>query len=153
MGRSANNGVRTHPQVDGRSGRRERGPNTNLALDQVQTPAALGNGFPPGRPVAYGLAKRAQYSKKAHGVDVSSGSGWTVEVQEWGRHIMAAMEKRDPDQLEKRRAANSCWYTAGEEEEEESQGASGDGPRWAGWEEVTQAWEAAGQVAESMRMA
>ncbi len=30
---------------------------------------------------------------------------------------------------------------------------SGDGPKWTGWEEVTQAWEAAGQVAASMRMA
>ncbi len=49
--------------------------------------------------------------------------------QEWGRHIMAALEKRDPGQLEKRRAANGRWYTAGEEEEEEPQGASGDGSR------------------------
>ena len=32
-------------------------------------------------------------------------------------------------------------------------GPSGDGPRWTGWEEVIQAWEAAGQVAASMRMA
>ena len=65
---------------------------------------------------------------------------------------MAALEKRDPGQLEKRRAANGDWYTAGEEDEEEPQGASGDGSRWAGWEEVIQAWEAAGQVAASMRM-
>ncbi len=35
------NGARTHPQVDGRSGRRERGPNTNLARGQAQTPADL----------------------------------------------------------------------------------------------------------------
>ncbi len=58
---------------------------------------------------------------------------WGAEVQEWGRHIMAVLEKRDPGQLEKRRAANGRWYTAGEEEEEEPQGASGDGPRWVGW--------------------
>ncbi len=76
-----------------------------------------------------------------------------AEVQEWGRHIMAALEKRNPGQLEKRRASNGRWYTAGEEEEEEPQGACGDGSRWAGWKEVTQAWEAAGQVAVSMRMA
>ncbi len=61
-----------------------------------------------------------------------------TEVQEWGRHIMAALETREPGQLEKRRAANGCWYTAGEEEDDEPQGASGDGPRWTtGWEEVT----------------
>ena len=42
---------------------------------------------------------------------------------------MAALEKRDPGQLEKRRAANGVWYTAGEEDEEEPQGASGDGSR------------------------
>ena len=36
-----------------------------------------------------------------------------AEVQEWGRQIMAALEKRDPGQLEKRRAANGHWYTAG----------------------------------------
>ena len=35
-----------------------------------------------------------------------------AEVQEWGRLIMAALEKRDPGQLEKRRAANGVWYTA-----------------------------------------
>ena len=75
-----------------------------------------------------------------------------AEVQEWGRLIMAALEKRDPGQLEKRRAGNGVWYTAGEEDEEEPQGASGDGSRWVGWEEVTQAWEAAGQVAATMRM-
>ena len=63
------------------------------------------------------------------------------------------MEARDPGQLEKRRASNGRWYTAGEEEEDEPQGASGDGPRWTGWEEVIQAWEAAGLVAASMRMA
>ena len=66
---------------------------------------------------------------------------------------MAALEKRDPGQLEKRRAANGHWYTAGEADEESPQGASGDGgSRWVGWEEVTQAWEAAGQVAATMRM-
>ncbi len=64
---------------------------------------------------------------------------------------MAALKKRDPGQLEKRRAANGRWYTAGEEDDDEPQGASEDGSRWAGWEEVTQAWESAGQVAASMR--
>ena len=45
-----------------------------------------------------------------------------AEVQEWGMHILAAQESRDPGQLEKRRAANGCWYTAGEKDDDEPQG-------------------------------
>jgi hypothetical protein len=55
-----------------------------------------------------------------------------AEVQEWGRQIMTALLKCDPGQLEKRRAANGRSYTAGQEEDDEPQGASGDGSRWAG---------------------
>ncbi len=42
--------------------------------------------------------------------------------------------------------------TPRDEDDDEQQEANGDGSRWAGWEEVTQAWEAVGQVAASMRM-
>ena len=45
-----------------------------------------------------------------------------AELQEWGRQIMAALEKRDPGQVEKRRAANGHWYTAGKEDEEAPRG-------------------------------
>ena len=45
-----------------------------------------------------------------------------AEVQDWGRHILAALEARDPGRLEKRRASNGRWYTAGDEEDDEPQG-------------------------------